>query len=99
MKGDMNTNLAPAVAEILNSGIAVLVYSGDKDFACNWIGGDSWTNGLDFYGKEEFNNAKYESWNVDGVEAGKVKSATNLTFLIVFDAGHNAPMNQPKSTF
>lgn len=42
--GDWMLNLAPKVTDILNSGLDTLVYSGDKDFICNWRGGEKWTN-------------------------------------------------------
>jgi len=42
--GDWMTNLMPQVAEILDgTDIEVLVYSGDKDWICNWRGGEAWT--------------------------------------------------------
>lgn len=42
--GDWMTNLMPQVADMLdNSDIEVLVYSGDKDWICNWRGGEAWT--------------------------------------------------------
>jgi cathepsin A (carboxypeptidase C) len=41
--GDWMKNLAPKVTDILNAGLDVLVYSGDKDFICNWRGGEAWT--------------------------------------------------------
>ena len=42
--GDWVTDLAPKVAYLLENAVRVLVYSGDKDFICNWRGGESWTN-------------------------------------------------------
>ena len=75
----------------------VLVYSGDKDWICNWRGGEAWTHRLDYAGKDEFNKLDYSSWKVDNVEAGQVKSAQGLTFLRFYDAGHMVPMDQPKN--
>ena len=43
MKPDITIDLAPKVAEILNSKIEVLIYNGDKDWICNWRGGEAWT--------------------------------------------------------
>ena len=38
--GDWMTNLMPQVAWMLdNTDLDILVYSGDKDFICNWRGG------------------------------------------------------------
>ena len=42
--GDWMTNLMPQIAQILDeSDVEVLVYSGDKDWICNWRGGEAWT--------------------------------------------------------
>jgi len=47
-------NLSPKVTDILNADIDVLVYSGDKDFICNWRGGEAWTHEVDWSGKTDF---------------------------------------------
>lgn len=52
--GDWMTNQAEKVAYLLESGVKGLVYSGDKDFICNWRGGEAWTNDLDWDHKDEF---------------------------------------------
>ena len=52
--GDWMTNLSPKVTDILNSGLDTLVYSGDKDFICNWRGGEKWTHEVAWTGKNDF---------------------------------------------
>jgi len=71
----------------------VLVYSGDKDFVCNWRGGEAWTAATKWSGKSDFNNQTYESWTINGVPAGEMKQFGNLHFLRVYDAGHMVPMD------
>jgi cathepsin A (carboxypeptidase C) len=95
--GDWVTNLSNKIANILESGLEVLVYSGDKDFVCNWRGGESWTSNVPWSGKSEFNNNKYAEWNVAGKPAGALKEFKNFHFLRVFNAGHMVPMDQPQN--
>jgi len=52
--GDWINNLATKVAGILESGLEVLVYSGDKDFVCNWRGGEAWTQAVEWSGQKDF---------------------------------------------
>jgi len=73
----------------------VLVYSGDKDFICNWRGGEAWTNAVEWSGEAEFNKVEYKDWTVNGKAAGSLKVYKNFKFLRVFNAGHMVPMNQP----
>jgi len=48
------TNVSSKVTDLLNVGINTLVYSGDKDFICNWRGGEKWTNELKWRGSAEY---------------------------------------------
>lgn len=43
---DYIPSLSPKVQYLLDNGVKGLVYSGDKDFICNWRGGEAWTNAL-----------------------------------------------------
>lgn len=96
MLGDWTTNMKTHVRNLLEKKVRVLVYSGDRDYVCNWRGGEAWTHSLDWTGKEDFNNSEYNKWIVDGEEAGEFKKVDNFTFLRVYDAGHMVPMDQPK---
>ena len=94
--GDWMTNLMPQVASILDdSEVQVLVYSGDKDWICNWRGGEAWTEATKWASKDDFNSAQYVDWNVNGEAAGSMRQFGDLHFLKVFNAGHMVPMNQP----
>lgn len=58
--GDWMTDLAPKITDILNAGdLDVLVYSGDKDFICNWRGGEAWTTDCKWDGHDAFDKADY----------------------------------------
>ncbi|GMF29546.1 unnamed protein product [Phytophthora lilii] len=43
------------VADMLDDGLRVLVYAGDADLMCNWIGNQAWTLALDWQGKDGYN--------------------------------------------
>ena len=96
--GDWMTNLAPKVTDIFNDGsVDVLVYSSDKDFICNWRGGEAWTDGCSWTGQKDFQKEDYKEWAVGSSAGGALKSHKNLSFLRVFEAGHMVPMNQPEA--
>ena len=82
---DWMKNFAPYVADLLNADIPALIYAGDLDFICNYMGNRAWTLKLDWKHKDEFNAAEEHDWN-DG--AGLARTAGGLTFLQVYDAGH-----------
>ena len=59
-------NLAP----LLDAGMPVLIYNGDKDWICNWRGGQEWTNALVWTGQQEFIKQKGKM-NDSNRQAGK----------------------------
>lgn len=94
LTGDWMLNLMPQVADMLdNSGIDILVYSGDQDFSVNWKGGEAWTLATKWKYQQEFNDTKYADWTVNGEPAGKIRQYENFHFLRVFQAGHMVPMD------
>ena len=93
--GDWVHSFSESVPAVLAANVRVVVYSGDKDFICNWRGGEKWTHDMAWPGQSKFVAAPYQSWNVDGKPAGQVKSADGFTFLRVFHAGHMVPKDQP----
>jgi cathepsin A (carboxypeptidase C) len=47
---------------MLENGIRVLIYAGDVDFICNWIGNKAWTQALNWSGKRDFSSENDEEW-------------------------------------
>lgn len=69
--GDWMTNQAENVAYLVEEGVNGLVYSGDKDFVCNWRGGEAWT---DFLFNEIYDEVpEYQDWMVEGTKAGEYR--------------------------
>jgi cathepsin A (carboxypeptidase C) len=78
--------------------IPVLIYAGDADFICNWLGNQAWTNQLDWPGHKNFARADDKSLKIDSKEYGKVQSSGNLTFMRLYQGGHMVPMDQPEAS-
>ncbi|KAI5965999.1 CPYA [Candida margitis] len=95
LNGDLMKPFYRHIVDVLDSGIPVLLYNGDKDFICNWLGVDAWSNKLEWTGSTGFKKSPLRKWQVGGKHAGNVKSYDNFTVLRVFDAGHMVPYDQP----
>ena len=98
---DWMASQAYTVPPLLAAGVDVLVYAGDADFICNWMGNKAWARALDWPGKAGFDGAADHDWKVAGVKAGTARTAASggsLTFLQVNDGGHMVPMDQPANS-
>ncbi|KAL5612799.1 hypothetical protein BROUX41_004117 [Berkeleyomyces rouxiae] len=95
--GDWFTPFHHLVPSILEE-IPVLIYAGDADYICNWLGNQAWTNELEWPGHKAFSSAKLQSLNLGSEKYGRVKSSGNLTFMQIFGAGHMVPMDQPENS-
>ncbi|KAI9261698.1 Alpha/Beta hydrolase protein [Sporodiniella umbellata] len=100
LNGDGVLDFSPKVAETLNAGIHVLLYVGEMDWVCNWIGNLKWSLSMNWKGKNGYNQASTKPWynSITGKLAGNIKSFENLSFLRVFDAGHMVPLDQPENS-
>jgi cathepsin A (carboxypeptidase C) len=79
--------------------IPVLVYAGDADFICNWLGNLAWTEALEWPGHHKFSTKKLQDLEMaTGKKIGKFKSSGNLTFMRLYGGGHMVPMDQPEAS-
>lgn len=59
---DQNKMAGYKLAELLDNDIPILIYHGDKDYICNWMGGLAWTEALEWSGYEGYNQAPVKLW-------------------------------------
>ena len=90
---DWMHDFSPYIGDMLNGGIPVLIYAGDVDFICNYLGNRAWTMKLDWDHTEEFNKAEDHEW---GDKSGLARTSNGFTFLQVYDAGLMVPSDQPE---
>lgn len=96
--GDWMKPYFKSVVDLLEQNLPVLIYAGDKDFICNWLGNQAWTNSLQWSGAKEFATEKVRDWTVGKKVAGEVKNYKHFTFLRVFGGGHMVPYDQPENS-
>ncbi|XP_038717255.1 serine carboxypeptidase-like [Tripterygium wilfordii] len=87
------------IPALLENGIKVLIYAGDKDLICNWLGNLRWLHEMIWPGQRDFIEAPIADFKVDNEKAGVMKSHGSLIFIKVEKAGHMVPMDQPKIAF
>ncbi|KZF24094.1 carboxypeptidase Y-like protein A [Xylona heveae TC161] len=80
--------------------IPVLIYAGDADYICNWLGNKAWTEALEWPGKAAYNKVALGDLSLsdDGSKIGQVKSSGNFTFIRLHAGGHMVPFDQPEAS-
>lgn len=101
MSGDWMRPYVYEIPPLLEDGVRILIYAGDADFICNWMGNKAWTLSLPWTGQQEFKAANDTEWYSNRLDkqAGELRKTENgrFAFLRVFGAGHMVPYDQPES--
>lgn len=89
--GDWMSPAQKVIPGILKE-IPVLIYAGDIDYICNWLGNEAWTLALDWPGKSALNAAKRQQLrSKSGKNYGNVRAAQGLSLMQIYKAGHTVP--------
>ncbi|KAH7912950.1 Alpha/Beta hydrolase protein [Hygrophoropsis aurantiaca] len=75
--------------------IPVLLFAGDQDFICNYMGIESMIKSMTWNGGTGLGTVQTRSWTVNGSPAGTWVSSRNLTYAKLFNASHMAPYDVP----
>jgi len=92
---DFLASTMPYLEEVLGSNLPVLLYAGDYDYICNYLGVLAVARALDWEHAADFDAAEDHDWE-DG--RGEARSAGKLSFLRIYRAGHMVPTDQPVSS-
>jgi Serine carboxypeptidase len=93
--GDDNRELGTVadMLKLVEANLTVIMYTGDADYNCNWLGGEVVSNEI---GAPNFSQAGYTNITTsDGIVHGQVKQAGKFAFLRIYESGHEVPFYQP----
>ena len=100
LESDWMKDYQQLITQPIQTNIRGLIYAGDLDFICNWLGNQAWSLALPWNGQLQFNNTQPTNWTVNNQIFGTIRQAKNLhnfTFVRIFQAGHMVPMDQPQA--
>jgi hypothetical protein len=85
---------------LLQNGVKVAMAYGDRDYRCNWMGGEAVALAAQWEGKESFNARGWEKLVTNkAYDGGLVKQFGSLSFSRVFEAGHSVSAYQPETVY
>lgn len=81
--------------------VPILLFAGDKDLICNYMGIEELINNLEFNGGKGFETttgvwAPRQEWLFEGEPAGMYQEARNLTYLRFYNSSHMVPFDHPR---
>ena len=89
-------SIIPELTHLLDMGLDTLFFSGQYDMICNHMGSEKALDNMNWSGHEEWLKVRTSMWTVDGKTAGYMRELRNLKFLVVLNAGHMVPLDEPK---
>ncbi|KAL2074607.1 hypothetical protein VTL71DRAFT_8385 [Oculimacula yallundae] len=82
-----------ALRKLVEQNITVMLYAGDADYNCNWLGNEAVAEKVAVPG---FDRAGYTNVTTsDSIVHGQVKQAGKFSFVRVYESGHEVPFYQP----
>ncbi|KAI0053671.1 alpha/beta-hydrolase [Auriscalpium vulgare] len=75
--------------------IPVMIFAGDQDFICNYVGLENMIQALSWNGQKGLGKVETQTWTVDGQPAGTWVASRNLTYVKIFNASHMAGFDVP----
>ena len=95
LEEDQMIPVSGLLGALLDRGLRVLIYTGQDDLICNILGTERYVEDLEWRGRSGFRNTEKKQWKVQGEVAGYVRKHENLMLVLIRDAGHLVPHDQP----
>lgn len=87
-----------SIGRVLESGVHVHLAFGDRDFSCNWMGGELISLAVAYSQQDRFRSSGYANLQTNAsYVGGLVRQAGGFSFSRVFEAGHMMPAYQPET--
>ncbi|KAJ4295440.1 hypothetical protein N0V90_007452 [Kalmusia sp. IMI 367209] len=90
---DRESGTIEACQKLLDAGVQVMLYYGDADYNCNWLGGQGVADLINATG---YTSAGFVNISTsDNVVHGQVRQSGLFSFLRIYESGHEVPFYQP----
>ncbi|KAI0832723.1 alpha/beta-hydrolase [Trametes gibbosa] len=93
-KSNSSITVLPRVLER----IPVMLFVGDQDMICNYVGIESMIQSMHWNGETGLGKVQTQAWTVDGTQAGTWVGSRNLTYVKIFNASHMVGFDVPHVT-
>lgn len=91
---DRQDGTIAAVRTLIADNVTVVIYAGDADYNCNWLGGQAVVKEIN---PPSWDCAGYVNVSTsDGIVHGQVKQSGAFSFVRVYESGHEVPFYQPE---
>lgn len=82
---------------LIDKGLQVMLFAGDQDLICNYIGIERTIENLSWGGTKGWGNQppSKQKWRVNSTDAGYWQTSRNLTYVKVFGASHMVGFDKP----
>ena len=95
-RADIRGGYLQDLAYLLNNGVKVALMYGDRDYACQWLGGEEVSLAVNYTNTAQFHAAGYQDIQVNSTYVGgQVRQYGNFSFSRVYQSGHEIPAYQP----
>ena len=99
MQNDYLNTSVPALEFVLSKRLKTIIYVGRRDWICNELGNDDIIKGLKWEFNNNFNNAQFVNYYVDGTLKGIQKSFGYLTYIKLTNCGHGSEQDDPVAVY
>ncbi|RPD60581.1 alpha/beta-hydrolase [Lentinus tigrinus ALCF2SS1-7] len=96
--GDDARTLLPQLGALADSGLKILIWAGETDINCNWVGVHESVLAMDWYGNQTLTRTPFTNMTIDGETVAAYQNVDNFTFARVYGAGHEVPAFKPEAS-
>ncbi|RYP57809.1 hypothetical protein DL769_009259 [Monosporascus sp. CRB-8-3] len=108
---NLHGDYVAVLGRALDDGVRIHLVYGDRDYACNWLGGEALSAAIPHKYAGEFRSAGYEAvqvpalgaisekTNTKSIVSAYVRQHSNLSFTMVLNSGHTVNTAQPSVGF
>ncbi|KAH8096683.1 alpha/beta-hydrolase [Cristinia sonorae] len=90
-----HTNSSVTVVPRLLERIPMMLFAGDQDLICNYVGIESMIQAMTWNGEKGLGTVQTQSWSVNNTAAGTWVTSRNLTYVKIFNASHMVGYDLP----